>query len=402
MRIIGDTNFPFLRYRAIALSLSALVILAGLGYDLFGPGLNFGIDFAGGTQVTVKFRQDSDLGRLRDALSRLTVGTPLIQRFDEATKHEVLIRVENPEGKEGDFTKPILDLLRSEYDGGIGDRFDLNTQGSKELTQLLVNADPDGIGGTPEARSDHYAPMADAVLAYRKDHGIFDSLANLQDITALSGPARTYLDQNAAVGEFSLLGAESVGPAVGKDLREKAVLAVAFSLVGMLVYIWVRFQLPYGIGAVVALFHDVLITLSALSLTHREINLPTIAALLTLVGYSVNDTVVVFDRVRENLRLRRGDELEALMNDSINQTLSRTIITSGTTLMVVLTLFIFGGDVINTFAFVLLVGIIVGTYSSVFVASPVALFISRIVAKRRERARMRHGRARRKPAAARR
>jgi preprotein translocase subunit SecF len=155
----------------------------------------------------------------------------------------------------------------------------------------------------------------------------------------------------------------------------------------MLIYIWIRFQLPYGIGAVAALFHDVIVTLTALALTGREINLPTIAALLTLVGYSVNDTVVVFDRVRENLRLRRGEDLEGLMNTSINQVLSRTIITSGTTLVVVLSLYIFGGDVINTFAFVLLIGILVGTYSSVFVAAPVALWVSKLLAARRERRR---------------
>ena len=132
-----------------------------------------------------------------------------------------------------------------------------------------------------------------------------------------------------------------------------------------------------------------LITLTALAVTHREINLPTVAAILTLVGYSVNDTVVVFDRVRENLRLHRGEDLEQLMNMSINQTLSRTIITSGTTLMVVLSLFIFGGDVINTFAFVLLVGILIGTYSSIFVAAPVALAMNKLLVSRRERRRLR-------------
>jgi preprotein translocase subunit SecF len=138
---------------------------------------------------------------------------------------------------------------------------------------------------------------------------------------------------------------------------------------------------------VAALFHDVLITLTAIAVTHREINLPTVAALLTLVGYSVNDTVVVFDRVRENLRLHRGEDLEKLMNKSINQTLSRTLITSGTTLIVVLSLYIFGGDVINTFAFVLLIGILIGTYSSVFVASPVALAMNNLLVARRDRRR---------------
>ena len=388
MRIIGETNIPFLSYRKIALSLSALVIAGGLAYQFLGPGLNLGIDFVGGTQVTLKFRDQPDLGVLRDSISDLTVGTPLIQRFDEVEKNEILIRVENPEGAEGDFTRPILELLHEDFNSDIGDRFDLNTQGSLALLGRLVAADPDGMGGDAEAREAYYTPMADAVLDYRKTNGIFGSLDELANVEALSETANTYLRNNTAVGAFSLLGAESVGPAVGADLQKKALLAIGFSLVGMLVYIWIRFQLPYAVGAVAALFHDVLITLAAIAVTHREINLPTVAALLTLVGYSVNDTVVVFDRVRENLRLRRGEELESVMNLSINQTLSRTFITSGTTLVVVLSLYIFGGDVINTFAFVLLVGVLVGTYSSIFVASPVALAMNRVLVSRRERRRL--------------
>jgi len=394
MQIIGETNFPFLKYRTIALSLSLLVILSGLAYELFGHGLNLGIDFVGGTQVTVKFRNAPDLGQLRDIMEELDTGTPALQRFDEPEKHEILIRVENPEGEEGDFTRPIIDLLHRDLNADIGDTFDLNTQGAQELTGLLAAADPDGLGLDQEALEAHYAPMADAVLEKRKELGIFSSYDQLDGISELSDAARSTIREQTALGEFALLGAESVGPSVGSDLKGKAQAAIGFSLVGMLVYIWLRFQLPFGIGAVVALFHDVLITLSALAITNREINLSTVAALLALVGYSVNDTVVVFDRVRENLKLRRSDDLETLMNASINQTLSRTFITSGTTLAVVLSLYLFGGDVINTFAFVLLVGIIVGTYSSIFVASPVALWMHKLLAARRE-ARRKKGRRRR-------
>jgi preprotein translocase subunit SecF len=388
MRIIGDTNIKFLSYRKIALSLSALFIAAGLAYEFFGPGLNLGIDFVGGTQVTLKFREEPDLGDLRSAISDLTSGTPLIQTFDEVEKHEILIRVENPESAEGDFTRPIIDLLNQNLNSDLGDRFDLNLRGSHELVGLLAAADPDGVGADEEARNLYYEPMVDAVLDHRKQHGIYFSLDELGDVADLSADSRDYLEDTVAVGAFSLLGAENVGPAVGADLQKKALLAIGFSLVGMLVYIWIRFQLPYAVGAVAALFHDVLITLTALSLTHREINLPTVAALLTLVGYSVNDTVVVFDRVRENLRLHRGEDLEELMDRSINQTLSRTFITSGTTMVVVLSLYIFGGDVINTFAFVLLIGIIVGTYSSIFVASPVALAMNKLLVSRREHRRL--------------
>lgn len=387
MRIIGDTSIPFLSYRKIALSISGLVLVAGLAFTFAGPGLNLGIDFVGGTQVTVKFRDAPDLEVIRTALGELSEGTPEIQRFDEAEKHEVLIRVENPGGTEGDFTSSILDALRATFGTDATGAFDLNTNGAEELLDLLVDADPDGVFGDPEAMEAHYRPQAEAVLSYRKDQGIFDSLDELERIGGLSEASRSHIEEIAGIGEFALLGAESVGPSVGADLRGQATWAIVASLVGMLAYIWLRFQLPSGIGAVAALFHDVLITLTALAVSGREINLSTVAAILTLVGYSVNDTVVVFDRVRENLKLKRGEDLEKVMNTSINQTLSRTLITSGTTLAVVLTLYIFGGDVINTFAFVLLVGILVGTYSSIFVASPVALYVNRALVARRRRKR---------------
>jgi preprotein translocase subunit SecF len=387
MRIIGDTNIPFLSYRAIALSLSVLVIASGLVYQFMGPGLNLGIDFIGGTQVTVKFRSAPDLDQLRTTMSDLEVGTPALQRFDEPEKHEILIRVENPEDEEGDFTADIVALLHRDLNGGMDDTFDLNTRGTQELSELLAAADPDGTGLDLEGAEEHYGPMAEAVLGYRKEHGIFQSLEELDGVEGVSENTLALIKERAAIGEFALLGAESVGPSVGADLQGKARAAIGFSLLGMLAYIWLRFQLPFGIGAVAALFHDVLITLTALAVTGREINLPTVAALLALVGYSVNDSVVVFDRVRENLKMHRGKDLEQLMNTSINQTLSRTFITSGTTLMVVLSLYFFGGDVINTFAFVLLVGVLVGTYSSIFVASPVALTIHRLLAARRERKR---------------
>jgi preprotein translocase subunit SecF len=234
-----------------------------------------------------------------------------------------------------------------------------------------------------ESRRQHYQAQAAAVLQLRKELGIFVSAEALAKVQGLSPAVRAFLEREARFGEFTVLAAEAVGPLVGKDLRNKAAQAVGFSLLGMLLYIAFRFHLPYGIGAVVALFHDVLITLGALSVTQREINLPTVAALLTLVGYSVNDTVVIFDRIRERLKLERGKPLPEIMDRAINQTLSRTVITSGLTLLVVIALFLFGGDVINTFAFVLLVGIVVGTYSSIYVASPVALFFTQLATKRK-------------------
>src|SRR5215813_11134866 len=173
--------------------------------------------------------------------------------------------------------------------------------------------------------------------------------------------------------QYEVLSAQSIGPKVGDDLKRQAVFATLYALGGILVYIAFRFEWIYGAAAVFAVFHDTLVTLGLFSIFNREINLTVIAALLTLVGYSMNDTIVVFDRVRENLKIRRRDPLQTIMNDSINQTLSRTILSSGLTFITVVALFIFGGEVINHFAFAMVVGILVGTYSSVAIAAPLVL-----------------------------
>ena len=186
-------------------------------------------------------------------------------------------------------------------------------------------------------------------------------------------------------GQFEILNSESVGPKVGADLRRQAVMATLYALGGILAYIAFRFEWIYGFAAVFAVFHDTLVTLGFFSIFNKEINLTVIAALLTLVGYSVNDTIVVFDRVRENLRLNRKDGLETTLNKSINQTLSRTILTSGLTLVAALAMFVFGGEVINNFAFALVVGVLVGTYSSIAIAAPTVLIYSNY----RDRARAR-------------
>ena len=178
---------------------------------------------------------------------------------------------------------------------------------------------------------------------------------------------------------------EMVGPKVGKDLRKKGMLAVTFSILGMLFYIWWRFELRFGVGAIICLIHDVAITLGALSLTNKSVDLPIIAALLTVVGYSVNDTIIISDRIRENLKKMSRGRLRDIVNKSINQTLSRTCITAGTTLMVVIALFFLGGEVIHDFAFTLLVGICIGTYSSIFVASPLLIVWERLFPKKKRR-----------------
>ncbi len=178
-------------------------------------------------------------------------------------------------------------------------------------------------------------------------------------------------------GKYELLKAESVGPKVGADLRRQAIFATLYALGGILIYIAFRFEWIYGAAAVFAVFHDALVTLGFFSLFDREINLTVIAALLTLVGYSVNDTIVIFDRVRENLKVRRRDDMEAVLNEAINQTFGRTILTAISTFVAVLALFVFGGEIINNFAFTLVIGVIVGAYSTVAIASPLVLIYSR-------------------------
>jgi len=193
------------------------------------------------------------------------------------------------------------------------------------------------------------------------------------------------LKQECYLAPYRVLQTQMVGPKVGAELRNKAVLATLYALGGMLVYIAFRFEWVYGVGAVIAVFHDTVITLGLFSIFHEEISMTVIAALLTLVGYSMNDTIVIFDRIRENIKIMRREPLESLMNKSINQTLTRTVMTSGLTFLTVIALFAFGGPVLHGFSFALVCGIIVGTYSSVFIACPIVLFWHRYADQRKGR-----------------
>lgn len=388
MRFFHNTSIRFMHYKWLWMGISAAAIAASLLLITVGPGFKFGVDFSGGTQITLKFKSDPDLGRIRKALEDLGIGTVTIQRFGEAADRSLLIRMQNAEKQEGDFAAPMIAALDREFNAKQSP-IRLNLQGAEVITNALVEANPDEVGGTIGSKQAHYRPMADAILQVRKQKGLLEGPADLAGAAGVSAEVRTFLSQSARFGEFSLLAADNVGPLVGKDLQKKATLAVVFSILGMLVYIWFRFQLQYGVGAVVAIAHDTIIALGALSLTGREIDIPTIAALLTLVGYSTNDTVIIFDRIRERIKLDRGRPLAEVMDAAINQTLSRTIITSGLTELVVVSLFLFGGDVINTFAFVLMLGIIVGTYSSIYIASPIALFASNWIEQRRQARRRR-------------
>ncbi len=255
--------------------------------------MNYGIDFAGGTLVQLKFKDVADIGKIRSSLKGIDLGESVIQQY--GSPHEVMIRVE----KSSESMKNLSDLIKE----GLAREFG-----------------------------------KDAFIVER---------------------------------------VEVVGPQVGHDLRKKALFALLYAMIGVLIYITFRFEFRFAVGAIVALVHDVMITVGVFSLLNKEFTLPIIAAILTIVGYSLNDTIVVFDRIRERFAMKRKEAYEETINRSINETLSRTLLTSLTTLFVVVILLVLGGEVIHDFAFALTVGVAVGTYSSIFIASPVLVLFQR-------------------------
>ncbi|MBN2231961.1 MAG: protein translocase subunit SecF [Deltaproteobacteria bacterium] len=287
----AGTAIDFVGRRFKFMALSAIVILIGIAALLFRGGLNYGIDFAGGTLVQVRFSAATTSDAIRTALTGLDLGDCTIQKFEETDGLEFLIRVERSKA----------DLV------GISD----------------------DIGGK--------------------------------------------LAQTYGEGRVDIRRAEMVGPKVGSDLRRKGLLAIMYALAGILVYITVRFEFKFAVGAIAALAHDVLITVGIFALLNKEFNLSIIAALLAIIGYSLNDTIVVYDRIRENLKRAGRRSYVEVINTAINETLSRTILTSLTTMLVLLALFFIGGGVIHDFAFALIVGVVVGTYSSIFIASPIVI-----------------------------
>ena len=280
-----ETRFDFMGKIKVAMIISGIVILVGLGSIVFSGGLKYGIDFAGGTLVQLQFKNPPDIEVIRDGLKTIGLGESTIQEF--GSKKDILIRVERSEEK--------LEAVGAMVKRSLSGKFN-----------------------------------SDEIIVER---------------------------------------VEKVGPKVGRDLREKALLSILYAIIGIVIYISWRFEFQYAIAAIIALIHDVLVTMGAFSILDKEFTLVIVAAFLTIIGYSLNDTIVVFDRIRENLRRKGKLSLSEIINSSINQTLSRTLLTSGTTLLVVLALFFFGGEIIHDFSFALLVGVFVGTYSSIFIAS---------------------------------
>jgi preprotein translocase subunit SecF len=286
-------HIDFVGKRRFFMIVSVIVILVGMGALLVRGGLNYGIDFAGGTMVQVRFTKDLNSDQIRKALAEIDMGDASIQQFEGEATHEFLIRVE---------------------------KSDSNLVGLSEEIKVVLN--------------------------------------------------KAFGAENVDIRRV-----EMVGPKVGKDLRRQGMLAILYALIGILIYVTVRFELRFAVGAIVALAHDVMITIGVFALLDKEFSLPIVAALLAIVGYSLNDTIVVYDRIRENMKGSAKSGFIKTINDSINQTLSRTILTSLTTMLVLISLFFLGGGVIHDFAFAMIVGVTVGTYSSIFIASPVVIFM---------------------------
>ena len=381
MDIVKNPNIDWLGLKWIFVSISLiLMVIAGVSVALIG--LHLGVDFTGGTLVHVKFKEEPQLERIRETLSEAALKAEEVVRFDELSLNEVQIRMASVEGEETqDVTlgsNQIFEALRQEYDQGQSEtgKLDLNNVSRSALSARLQELNPENSSQEqPISEStEYYRELADKIIDYRTDHsGMIQDFSELDPLGIPAAVLET-LSEESYLGSFTVISVESVGPKVGQEMRTRARNAVGFSLVGMLIYSAVRFWPIYGFAALVALFHDVFITVGIFSLTGREISLTVVAALLTLVGYSINDTIVVFDRVRENLRLMRRDDLGTIINTSINQTLNRTIMTSGMTFLAVFSLYLFGGQVLQGFSFALVVGIIVGTYSSVAIASPIVLW----------------------------
>jgi len=369
MELFRNTKFDFLGWKWPFIGLSLVLSAAGL-ISIGMKGMRYGIDFKGGAQIWLRFAQEPPVQQIRSALESKMPGEISVQQV--TGKPEVLIDTEIKDEKELNANRQLIEeTLRGMY-SDAGGKVDLNNSSATVLADRLRG--PLQQAGVALSEQDLQDLCGD-ISTFRKDHGgIVRSIDELSGVKGVTPKVIEALKANVSLGPFTILQTEVVGPKIGDELRRQAVMATLYALAGMLVYIAFRFEWIYGVAAVVAVFHDTVITVGLFSLFNKPISLTVVAALLTLVGYSMNDTIVVFDRIRENLKMSRRDSLDNVINLSINQTLSRTVLTSGLTLLTALALWLFGGDVLNGFSFALVMGIIVGTYSSIFVASPILVF----------------------------
>jgi preprotein translocase subunit SecF len=367
-----NVNIDFLGKKWYFLSFSLVFSVAGLLSLLFWHGIPWGVDFRGGTLVYVKFSHAPDVSAIRSAMDRAGLHDPKIQPYDQPSLNEVLIDLDIRETSEKDLSQGKNKIIQALETNGPAGKLDLNNSPLLAIKNYLMDKDPLHLGTDADPK---YTAQAQAILDFRDkvQGGVLSSLDQLKGAPGVEPAVAGSIPDGFFLSDFGVRNVEIVGPQVGGQLRKQAGLATVYSLIGMLVYLGFRFEWIYGIAAVVTVFHDTLITVGAFSLLapRFEISLTVIAAILTLIGYSNNDTIVVFDRIRENIKLMRREKLSEIVNRSINQTLSRTILTAGLTFLTVLALFLFGGEVLRGFSLALVIGILIGTYSSIAIAAPI-------------------------------
>lgn len=373
MEIFKQTNFDFLGRKWPFIGLSLVLTAIGLISLFVKGGPKYGIDFTGGALMDVNFIKRPPAEAIRSALRQKISGDIEVQEVNNAQSQEVLISTgaRDERGLEAARAN-MLATLNSAFNPNSGEKLDINTAGQTALADRL--RDPLTSAGVTLS-DDQLQALVKSIAGYRDAHsGLIANLDELASVAGVTPQALNVIKAQCFPGNFNIRSFEFVGPKIGADLRQQAINVVLIALAAMLVYIAFRFEWIYGVAAVIAVFHDTIITIGLFSLFNKQIDLTVIAALLTLVGYSMNDTIVTFDRIRENLRMQMRGTFSEIVNKSINQTLSRTVLTSGLTFLTAISLYIFGGQVLNGFSFALVVGIIVGTYSSIFIASPILVF----------------------------
>jgi len=404
VEIFKNANYNFLGKRWLFIGFSLLFLLAGAisiawrvaDGDPSTRAFNLGIDFTGGTLVNVKFKEPPDLGRLRSVIegqgvesSKITL-QPISEQVGQAPKNEVFVRLptmpsvmreagQSETADETDIGKlKILAALKELNNPSERDKTDLNLIGRNALKEKLAELNPLNLrAGDAEESERVYGGVSARIVDYRERErgGIFGSVAEIKNLGGIESQIMAALEEHFFTGVAAVRSAEAVSPQIGADLRNRAVYVTLAACAGMLVYVAVRFKSwGYGLGAVVAVFHDVLVTLGIFSIMRWEVDLNLVGALLSLIGFSMNDTIVIFDRVREKRVLKRREGLEELTNRSINETLSRTALTNGTAFLCASSLVLFGGDVLKSFSWALLIGVLVGTYSTLYIASPFMLW----------------------------
>ncbi|MEP7362743.1 MAG: protein translocase subunit SecF [Acidobacteriota bacterium] len=372
MQIFANTNYDFLGKKVPFIIFSLLLTAAGLISLAVHGGPRYGIDFKGGTLMYVKFANPPHEDEIRKALSDKIKGEISVQRIVGSNELMIGTEIAGEQQLEAERAQ-VRNTLAAKF-GGVAEKPDFHSVGRAELTEAL-RTPMQNLG--QNLSTEQLQDIATKMLAFRDtppQSGLISNFDELKNAEGVPAQAIQALKSEFALSPFVIRSAEMVGPKIGAELRQQAIMATLFALGGMLIYIALRFEWIYGVAAVIAVFHDTIVTIGLFSIFGKEISLTVVAALLTLVGYSMNDTIVIFDRVRENVKSMRRESLSEIINLSVNQTLSRTVMASGLTFMTVLALWIFGGPVLNGFAFALVMGILVGTYSSVFVASPIVIW----------------------------